>query len=275
MADKGLEAVRWWQRRKAIRISGWFLQTVFRRFDSLSVVIALLLFTVWQAEQMFSMFGGRPPGWVHAMSVTFGGLAGAGSLVATAGVVAHSLFAAGAKEQTWRQISPVKRLDSQLSLEPSAHTFQAEHVSWERRGTVLSIRCTNMSPNDSLENCRARLEEITQQQDDGSWVTPPNSGFTPHWLTWDREENVATLAPTDWAACLVVAHDSEIASFVHLLGFTTKLPWVVADGRWRVTVTWRADDHLPISRQFEFLSEGNNEGPTHQPPPARILRWME
>jgi hypothetical protein len=169
--------------------------------------------------------------------------------------------------------TPVPALATALALELASHTFQAEKATYERRGTVLSIRCTNVSPNDSVRECRARLEEISQQQEDGSWVLPPNSGFKSHWLTWDRGGAVATLAPTDWADCLILGHDPEVASFVHLVTFSTEHPWIVRDGRWRVTITWRADDHLPFTSQFEFESQGNEDFAT--PAPDRVLRWID
>jgi hypothetical protein len=75
----------------------------------------------------------------------------------------------------------------------------------------------------------------------------------PYNLLWDTGEESLTLAPEEGRQCELVTQYRDFPYLAHLSRVLTKVPWSLNDGRYIITIEWRADNLQPFSSQHQFL----------------------
>lgn len=194
----------------------------------------------------------------------------AATILLVLGEGAYRTWADAVAETAKTKADVVPPLADVLSLELTSSTFQATELPYARAGRRLEIRCVNKGVR-VLRQCRARLDSC-ERREGTRWVPPED--FGRRFLPWDGGGDTTDLAPGDDGRCAVVTHERRHIIGVHLLAYETKWPWVLKDGKFRISVTFQAADHQPFTREFRFESEGNEGQQALAPDSPRKLEWL-
>lgn len=191
---------------------------------------------------------------------------GLGRLVGVVAAVVLFLFGLGLILRAFAFKGWARTLARAVEIGWKAEEFQSQLAVYERLGNCLSVTYTNRSLQDPLVDCRLHLDSIVRIEDN----TPPPM-FSVAYLRWDHGEATHNLGPGERIAAPVVRHDPSFVSFVQAAQYTTALPASLPEGRWRATLTLRADGCSPLTHSFDFEYATDAETSPGKPGHLRFL----
>ena len=175
-----------------------------------------------------------------------------GAVVVVLFVIGEGAYRTYADVAETARTGAVRTLATELRVEQEVVRFQASQRPYRYLGTDLGFRCTNIAADGAtIRSCRAYLRTLEQlNTTTGAWESP--EWFSGVFLAWEDATDMALLGPSHSLLCGLAGHDNEHVFGVGISHTSSRAFWPLTAGRWRGTIEWRAEERLPVRRDFSF-----------------------